>query len=285
MTALTEGRNTKRRDGDQFRAPVAAAVCCYEGGIAVRDSAGNVKPGVTGTGLVAVGIFTGRADNSAGLAGAINADYARGVFGFANSAAADEITKAEIGDVCYIVDDQTVAKTSGSNQRSPAGIVADLDALGVWVTMGYDSLIAPAGALVAASNLSDLANAATARGNLGGGANKIIMILPPVSTKASDAEVVRVASPVAGTIDKIWSVASAALATGDATLTGKIGATGITNGVITITESGSAAGDVDSATPSAANTVAAGDVISITGGGASTATATATVSILITPSA
>ena len=78
---------------------------------------------------------------------------------------------------------------------------------------------------------------------------------------------------------------NAALATGDATLTGKIGANAITNGVITITQAGSAAGDVDSATPSAAKTVAAGDVISFTGGGTSDATSTATVSLLITPTA
>ncbi len=93
----------------------------------------------------------------------------------------------------------------------------------------------------------------------------------------------RVVSPVAGTVDKIYSVLNAALATGDATLTGKIGASAITNGAITITESGSAAGDVDSASPSAAKTVAVGDVLSITGGGSSSATGTATVSVLITP--
>lgn len=139
--------------------------------------------------------------------------------------------------------------------------------------------------LLAASNLSDLANAATARTNLGGGANKIALNVGTISTKGADAAVIRVVSPVAGTIDKVWSVLNAALATGDATLTGKIGSNAITNGVITITQAGSAAGDVDSATPSAAKTVAAGDVISFTGGGSSSATGTATVSLLITPTA
>lgn len=285
MTALTEGRNTPSRAGEAHQGPVAASVCCYEGGIAVRDSSGNLKPGVTATGLVAVGVFTARADNSSGSAADINADYKPGVYRFGNSAAGDAITKAEIGDVCYIVDDQTVAKTSDTNQRSPAGIVDDVDALGVWVRIGHDSLIAPAGALVAASNLSDLANAATARANLGGGANKMTLTFDPISTKASDAQVVRVVSPVAGTIDKIWSVMNGALATGDCTLTAAIGATPITNGALTLTQAGSAAGDVDSATPSAAKTVAAGDVIKVTASGSSTATATASVSILITPTA
>jgi hypothetical protein len=285
MAALTEGRATAARVGRNYQGPVAASVTCYEGGIAVRDSSGNLKPGVTGTGLVPVGVFARRADNSAGLAAAINADYQRGEFRFDNSAGGDEVTKAHIGDVVYIVDDQTVAATSDGGARSPAGICADVDSLGVWVSIGYDALVAPAGALVAASNLSDLASAATARGNLGGGADTVVLYLDPVSTKASDAAVTRVVSPVAGTIAKIFSVLNGALDAGDATLTGKIGSTAITGGVITIAESGSAAGDVDSATPSAAHTVAVGDVISLTGGGASTATGTASCLVVITPSA
>jgi hypothetical protein len=136
MTALTAGRSTQVRSGIDFRGPVAAAVVCYEGGIAVRDTAGDIKPGVTATGLVAVGMFTARADNSAGLAGAIEANYRVGIFLFNNSASADLITNAEIGDDCYIVDDQTVAKTSATNTRSVAGKIVDVDANGVWVRVG-----------------------------------------------------------------------------------------------------------------------------------------------------
>ncbi|HPB75359.1 MAG TPA: hypothetical protein PLY96_08895, partial [Chromatiaceae bacterium] len=256
---------------------------CFQGGIAVLDSSGNVKPGVTATGLIPAGVFTAQVDNSTGSAADVTATVQPGTFRFGNSAGGDEITKAEIGDTCYLVDDQTVAKTNGSSTRSAAGQIVDVDTSGVWVRVGMDRLITTG--LLAANNLSDVAAAATARTNLGGGANKIALVLGDVSTKGSDAAVLRVVSPVAGTIDKVWSVLNAALATGDATLTGKIGANAITNGVITITQAGSAAGDVDSATPSAAKTVAAGDVISFTGGGTSDATSTATVSLLITPTA
>jgi hypothetical protein len=138
--------------------------------------------------------------------------------------------------------------------------------------------------LLAANNLSDVSNAATARTNLSGGANKIALVLGDISTKGADAAVLRIVSPVAGTVDKIYSVLNAALATGNATLTGKIGAAAITNGAITITEAGSAAGDIDSASPSAQKTLAVGDILSITGGGTSDATSTATVTVLITPS-
>ena len=59
--------------------------------------------------------------------------YRPGCFRFANSAGGDEITIAEIGDVVFAVDDQTVAKTDGTSSRSPAGFVDDVDDLGVWV--------------------------------------------------------------------------------------------------------------------------------------------------------
>jgi hypothetical protein len=285
MAALSAGRMTPSRTADVVVGPVAAGAVCYEGGIAVRDASGNLKPAVTATGLRAVGVFTARADNTGGGAAAITAEYTRGCFGMENSAAADEITKAHVGSVVYLVDDQTVAATSDSGARSPAGICVDVESSWVWVLIGFDALVAPALSLLAASNLSDVANAATARGNLGGGCDTVVLHLDPVSTKAADAAVVRVVSPVAGTIAKIYSVANGALAAGNATLTGKIGSTAITNGVVTIAESGSAAGDVDSATPSAAHTVAVGDVISLTGGGSSTATATASCIVVITPSA
>ena len=283
--ALAKDRNTAERTGDLISAGVTAAKKCYAGGIAVLDGSGNIKPGVTGVGLACVGRFEEYVDNSAGAAGAVTATAKRGTFRFANSAAADAITAAEIGDVCYIVDDQTVAKTSGTATRSVAGVIMDVDSAGVWVQMGFDSYVSPAGGLLAANNLSDLGTAATARTNLGGGANKHILEIRDIDLISANAEVKRVVSPVAGTIDQIYSVINGALTVGDATLTGKIGAVAITTGVLTITQAGSAAGDVDSAAPTAAKTVAAGDVISFTVGGTQTAAKLADVTILITPTA
>lgn len=283
MTALATDRNTARRTGDRLTFDAAASVKCYAGAMAVLDSAGRVKPGVTATGLIPVGRFAETVDNSTGSAGDVQATVEPGIYRFANSAGADEITAAEIGDRCYIVDDQTVAKTDGTGTRSIAGQIVDVDSAGVWVRVGMEVLTTTG--LLAANNLSDVGTKATARANLGGGADKIVVQLGSLSTKGADAAVLRFVSPVAGAIAKIYSVLNAALATGNATLTAAINGTPVTGGAITVTESGSAAGDVDSATPSAANTVAAGDVITITGGGSSTATGTATVSLLITPSA
>lgn len=133
MAALTADRNTPHRDGSILEIPVAAATLIYAGALVAGNAAGLATRGATAVGLVGLGRAEARADNSAGAAGDIAVRIAKGVFRFANSAAADAVTRGEIGDVAYIVDDQTVAKTDGAGTRSPAGIVFDADALGVWI--------------------------------------------------------------------------------------------------------------------------------------------------------
>lgn len=133
MPAAIVDRDTRARDGIMRNFPLAAAAVLYAGTIAVL-SAGNLTKGVTGVGLVCVGVTRERLDNSTGIAGAVRGNVHLGVFGpFANSAAADLIAAADIGNDCFIVDDQQVAKTNGTATRSAAGKVFDVSAEGVWV--------------------------------------------------------------------------------------------------------------------------------------------------------
>lgn len=133
MAALTQDRNTAKREGDELVLPVAAAKKIYAGSLVARDSGGNATPGAVATTLVGAGRAEELADNSGGSAGDKTVRVRKGVFRFANSASGDLITRAEIGTDCYIVDDQTVAKTSGTGTRSVAGKVFDVDTDGVWV--------------------------------------------------------------------------------------------------------------------------------------------------------
>jgi hypothetical protein len=56
---------------------------------------------------------------------------------FANSTAGDLITIADIGKLAYLVDDQTVAKTSATSTRAAAGRITGVDSDGVvWVRVG-----------------------------------------------------------------------------------------------------------------------------------------------------
>jgi hypothetical protein len=132
--AATVDRDTKRRPGRQRNFPMAA-VKVYAGTIACMNAAGYLTKGITATTLITLGVFPKGVDNAAGAAGDLRGDVEGGVWGpFANSASGDLITLTEVGKDCYIVDDVTVAKTSGSSTRSIAGKVFDVDADGVWLS-------------------------------------------------------------------------------------------------------------------------------------------------------
>jgi hypothetical protein len=136
MAALTQGRLTERMVAPNSPAtrntyPQKGSTTCYQGGIVMVDASGFAKPGATATGSVGAGVAksNGGQDRwtNSGADGASNVDVEEGTFKFANSAAGDAITKAEVGKVCYIVDDQTVAKTDGTGTRSKAGLVEYVD--------------------------------------------------------------------------------------------------------------------------------------------------------------
>ncbi len=133
MAALTADRNTLARSGDVREPPVKASTLLYAGGMGAIDASGYAVPASTSTTLKVLGRTAQRADNSAGANGDIRARIETGIFRYANSTSTDAIALTDVGANCYAVDDQTVAKTSGSNTRSVAGTIFDVDALGVWV--------------------------------------------------------------------------------------------------------------------------------------------------------
>lgn len=133
MSSLFADRQTPKRSGRDFSFPVAGATLIWAGSIVAINANGYATKGATSTTLKAVGVAINRADNSAGADGAESVSVERSVWRMANSASGDLITLADIGSLCYIVDDQTVAKTSGGGTRSIAGTVRDVDAIGVWV--------------------------------------------------------------------------------------------------------------------------------------------------------
>jgi hypothetical protein len=135
MAAANKNRNTPQRAGGVRGHAVKGGVLCHAGTIAVMGADGFAKPGATATGLVALGRFDEYVDNTDGADGEKLAAVSRGNFLFVNSTSADEITAADAGKVCYIVDDQTVALTSATSSRSPAGLIDGVDDAGVWVNI------------------------------------------------------------------------------------------------------------------------------------------------------
>lgn len=135
MAALTAPRRAtvEMLPPNIFARDIAANVTIFEGAIVALSATGYATPGATATTLVADGVAVETVVNTGGSAGALKVTIKKGIFRFGNSASTDAITRAEIGDDCWIVDDQTVAKTDGGTTRSKAGRIMDVDAQGVWV--------------------------------------------------------------------------------------------------------------------------------------------------------
>jgi len=113
----------------------------YKGGIVcVAQTTGFLVKGATATTLIAVGRCEENFLTGVGNTRTIRARS--GVFGpYLNSAAADAIAADDVGKACFIVDDQTVALTDGGATRSRAGIVYEVDAVGVWVSFTFPQAI------------------------------------------------------------------------------------------------------------------------------------------------
>jgi len=130
--ALTNDRPTPRRANVDNNDPVAAAKKVFAGAIVMLDALGNATPGATATGLIARGVAQKNVDNSGGAAGAVTVSSMKGCFRFKNDAS---VTRTDIGKTAYVVDDETVANTDGTNTRSALGTITDVDAIGVWVAI------------------------------------------------------------------------------------------------------------------------------------------------------
>jgi hypothetical protein len=136
MTVLAADRNTPTREGDLFSVGVATGIKIYGGALVMKNATGYATKGAAATGQICLGRAEDLADNTGGADGAISVSVRAGVFKWANSAAGDLIAIADVGNTCYIVDDQTVAKTDGTGTRSAAGKIVGVDTDGVWVRSG-----------------------------------------------------------------------------------------------------------------------------------------------------
>ena len=134
MTALTENRYTKHRDGIITAHPVKAASHIYKGSLVCADATGYAAPGDDAAGLCLLGVAIEECNNSDGGDGAMNVRVqAGGVFSFAKSGA---ITQADLGAVLYVKDDQSVALSAGVTNNIACGRLEALDgSAAVWLRL------------------------------------------------------------------------------------------------------------------------------------------------------
>lgn len=259
MTALTEDRNPGRTDDKTFDDDAAASVECFVGGLVSIDTSGNARPGRADVTDRVRGVCTKHADNSSGSAGDIKVHSEAGTFPFANSGGGDEITSAEVGSTCYVVDDNTVAKTSNSSTRPAAGRVVRVRPDGR-VDVQVGEYRGGDGDLVAANDLSDVNDAATARDSIG--ANVHVITRSGMDLTADGTYYIP-CPPSGLTITEIrTAVEGATTATGAPDVVLNIDGTPVTDSDLVVAI-GTTVGTQDSNSPSAANVAVDGENIEI----------------------
>lgn len=143
MAALTVEKDNVRYGDDAvvdlLALKTAANVKIFKGAL-VSLEGGYARPARTNTTDLVAGVARKTVDNLGGLAGALDVEVRRGLFTFENSAAADAIAQDDVGLLCYVVDDQTVALTNGGATRGAAGRILGIDPSGkVLVQVGIIS--------------------------------------------------------------------------------------------------------------------------------------------------
>jgi len=169
MSALTAARNTVRLGPSEvvlgsIDCPLKANAKVYQGAMLALDlTTGYFTQALGATlSLKVVGRFSSQQpftpvlDNTGGSNGALTARAEQGVFRYGNSSSGDLIASTDVGKPCYVVDDQTVAKTDNGGTRSLAGIIMGVDTAGVFVGVGLQigslaDAIAGAGEQISAS--------------------------------------------------------------------------------------------------------------------------------------
>ena len=137
MAALTEARDTIRRDGTLTPFGIKKNKTVYQGAL-VEFASGYVQPAVKAANKVIAGVAeeggaVGNTANDSDGDVVINVRR-KGDFKFANASGAGAIGAGDVGAKAYIEDDQTVTKTEAGS--SLVGKITGVDSDGVWVEIG-----------------------------------------------------------------------------------------------------------------------------------------------------
>lgn len=123
-------RDTQSRPADIENHPVAATTLISAGALVALDASGNAVNAADTAALRVIGRAEQTVDNTAGSAGDLTINVARGCFLFANSAG-QAVTAAYKDKYVYVEDNETVAISS--TNFIVAGRVVDVVTAGVWI--------------------------------------------------------------------------------------------------------------------------------------------------------
>jgi hypothetical protein len=126
--------DTDERAGYEIQLPVEASINLYPGTMVAVDSSGNATFASDVAGLIAMGRCQGPAMNAAGAAGAVTVNVRRGVFAWVNSST-HPLAEANVGQPCFVQDEQTVATQSTNFVRAGIFLGIDPNTNKAWVDM------------------------------------------------------------------------------------------------------------------------------------------------------
>ncbi len=131
--ALTAERTTPEREGKIYALTVASNVVIYKGAIVSKDADGYAIPAADTASTLVMGSAPYTVDNRAGEYNAARTiSIKNGVFGWAHTG----FTDADIGQLAYIMDDQTVTPATNASNDIVAGVIVDVDGTTCWVDTG-----------------------------------------------------------------------------------------------------------------------------------------------------
>jgi hypothetical protein len=135
--ALTQNRDTPRYATgpapEVLSFPVKGSVEIFVGALVGLDASGFLVPAAATRALKIIGRAEEHISTTA-IAGYTDGDSSiavrAGTFKWKNG---DSIARADVGELCFASDDETVRKSSSSGARPPAGVIVGVDTDGVWV--------------------------------------------------------------------------------------------------------------------------------------------------------
>jgi len=144
MTALAADRITEKKLPGLKSYPVKDGAKIYAGGLVAVQSDGHAIPAADTAALRVVGVATHTIDNTSGADGDKWVDCETGIFKFA----ASSITQAMIGQMMYVVDDQTFDDAVGTNGVKAGKLMEFISTTLGWIKVDD----AGVGAVVAAAD-------------------------------------------------------------------------------------------------------------------------------------
>ncbi|RYL25158.1 hypothetical protein [Acinetobacter piscicola] len=126
-------RQTPRRNLGLVVLKMKADAVIAAGVMVCVDATGYAIPAAAATGLTFMGRAEEFQDNTGGADGELSILVRNHSDFLYENSANDPVTQSQIGQLCYIQDDVTVAKTDAGGTLSAAGRVVEIDVDGVWI--------------------------------------------------------------------------------------------------------------------------------------------------------